>query len=138
MKLTRSPIALMDYGIRAVRILSISNDQQVFALYVIDGRPIKQFNNPLKPIYDAPYSWSSTLHMPTAYTLCRSFHSRMLSALLSQDPPFTVKARKEANSDRAPLVQEFMTYVVNDWVNDNTGYEEVMDRWIWAWVELQE
>lgn len=93
-----------------------------------------EFEEFIEPIYQPAMSWSSTMHMPIAYTLCRTFHSRMLSALLGFDPPFTTAARKEANSDRAPLIQELMRYAHKDWANDNKGLEEVLDRWLWAWV----
>jgi hypothetical protein len=93
-----------------------------------------EFEEFVEPIYDAPYNWSSTLHLPIAYTLCRTFHSRMNSALLNFDPPFTVEARQEANSDRAPLVQELMGYAFKDWANKYQGVHEVLDRWIWSWV----
>lgn len=93
-----------------------------------------EFEEFVEPIYDAPYSWSSTIHLPVSYTLCRTFHSRMNSALLNFDPPFTVEARKEANSDRAPLVQSLMAYAFKDWANKYQGVHEVLDRWIWSWV----
>jgi hypothetical protein len=95
---------------------------------------LQEFEEFIEPIYDAPYSWSSTLHLPVAYTICRTFHSRMNAALMSQDPPFTVMARKEANMDRAPLVQDLMRYSTKEWANEHTGIEEVVDRWIWNWV----
>lgn len=95
---------------------------------------LKEVEEFVEPIYSAPYDWSSVLHMPISYTLCRTFHSRMNAALLSMDPPFTVQARKEANSDRAPLIQELMRYTTKSWANDNKGYEEAIDRWIWSWV----
>lgn len=95
---------------------------------------LSEFEEFVKPIYPAPYAWSSTLHLPIAYTLCRTFHSRMNAALLNMDPPFTVVARKEANSDRAPLVQEVMRYATKEWANEYKGIDEILDRWIWAWV----
>lgn len=95
---------------------------------------MKEVDEFVDPLYPAPYSWSSTLHMPVAYTLCRTFHSRMFSALFSFDPPFTVNPRKEANSEAAPLVQDVMRYALKDWANSYRGIEETCDRWIWQWV----
>lgn len=95
---------------------------------------LQEFEEFVRPIYDAPYGWSSTLHMPIAYTLCRTFHSRMMAALFSMDPPFTTVSRKEANSDRAPLIQELLRYTTKEWANENRGIEEPCDRWIWNWV----
>lgn len=95
---------------------------------------LQEFEEYISPIYQGAYSWSSTLHLPVAYTICRSFHSRMLSTLMNFDPPFTVTARKEANSDRAPLIQEFLRYTIKDWANEYKGIDEVLDRWLWNWV----
>lgn len=95
---------------------------------------LNEFEEFLEPITEAPYSWSSVLHLPIAYTLCRTFHSRMNAAILSMDPPFTAIARKEANTDRAPLVQELMQYAFKDWSNCYKGMEDVIDKWIWQWV----
>lgn len=95
---------------------------------------LREFEEFVEPIYDAPYAWSSTLHLPIAYTICRTFHSRMNAALTNMDPPFTVLARKEANSDRAPLVQDLMRYAINEWANEHKGIEDALDRWIWSWV----
>lgn len=96
----------------------------------------KEVDEFIKPIYPAPYAWSSTIHMPVSYTLCRTFHSRMMSALFSFDPPFTVNPRKEANSDAAPMVQDLMQYAVKDWANCYKGIEETCDRWLWQWVTV--
>jgi len=95
---------------------------------------LQEFEEFIAPIYQGAYAWSSTMHLPVAYTICRSFHSRMLSTLVNFDPPFTVTARKEANSDRAPLVQEFLRYAVKDWANEHKGIEDVLDKWVWNWV----
>lgn len=93
-----------------------------------------EFEEFIQPIYEAPYGWSSTLHLPVAYTLCRTFHSRMNSAIMTMDPPFTVMARKEANSDRAPLVQELMRYTIKDWANNNRGIDKAMEDALWSCV----
>jgi hypothetical protein len=95
---------------------------------------LSEFEEFVEPITKAPYAWSSTLHLPIAYTICRTFHSRMNAALFSMDPPFTMVARKEANSDRAPFVQELMKYAVKDWANCYKGIDGVADEWIWKWV----
>lgn len=95
---------------------------------------VQEFEEFITPIYEGAYSWSSTMHLPITYTICRTFHSRMLATLLNFDPPFTVTARKEANSDRAPLVQDLMRYVIKDLANEYKGVDEVLDRWVWNWV----
>lgn len=95
---------------------------------------LDEFDEFIEPIHDTATDWSSNLHMPVALTICKTFHARMMAAVMGMDPPFTVAARQAANSDRAPLVQELMRYAVKDWSNEYKGIEEEMDKWIWAWV----
>lgn len=95
---------------------------------------METFDEFIEPIYDATNDWSSTLHLPTVLTVCKTFHARFLAALLSIDPPFTVKSRQSANVDRAALIQELMRYLLASWVNKYQGIEEVADAWLWSWV----
>lgn len=87
----------------------------------------------LNPIYKPALDWSSTIHLPTILTVAKSFQARMYTALLGIDPPFTVRARKAANVDRAILVEELMRYTLRDWCNENQGIEDAVDRWLWDW-----
>lgn len=93
-----------------------------------------QIDEFIEPIYDATNDWSSTLHLPITYTVCKTYHARMLAALLGIDPPFTVKSRQAANSDRALLIQELMRYTLQSWINKHQGIEDVIDAWLWSWV----
>jgi hypothetical protein len=123
----------MEVGQLVAELWHVGNSNRQEWLHV-QNKLLQEFEEFMAPIYSAPYAWSSTLHLPVSYTICRTFHSRMNSALLSMDPPFTVVARKEANSDRAPLVQEVMRYAFKDWANCYKGVEEPIDSWIWRWV----
>ncbi len=95
---------------------------------------LSEYDEFLEPIYSATQAWSSTLHLPIALTVAKTFHARFLSALLSVDPPFTVKARQAANEERAMLIQDLMRYTLQSWVNEYQGIDEVADGWIWNWV----
>lgn len=88
----------------------------------------------VEPIYPQALDWSSTLHLPTILTVCKTYHARMYSALMSIDPPFSVRARKGENADRAMLVEELLRYTLRDWCNKGEGVEHAVDRWIWEWV----
>lgn len=88
----------------------------------------------VKPIYKASTTWGSSLHLPTTLTIARTYHARMQSALIGTNPPFTAKALKGANADRAMLVQELMGYTLNNWVNDYTGIGQFVDDWLWSWI----
>jgi hypothetical protein len=95
---------------------------------------LAEYDEFIYPIYDSSQEWSSTLHLPVALTHAKTYHARFLAALLGVDPPFTVKARQEANVDRGYLIQELMRYTLNSWCNEYQGVEEAADAWLWSWV----
>ena len=88
----------------------------------------------INPIHEAATDWSSNLHLPTTVTVCKTYHARMYQALLGIDPPFTMKARQAHNVERAELITELMRYTLREWVNENAGIDEAVDRWLWDWV----
>lgn len=98
------------------------------------NRYLQEVDEFINPIYPQALDWSANLHLPTILTVCKTFHARMLAALIDVDPPFTVRSRKAANGDRAMLVEELMRYTLKDWCNENQGVEEQLDRWVWNWV----
>lgn len=87
----------------------------------------------IEPIYQPALEWSSTIHLPTILTIGKTYHARMHAALMSVDPPFTVRARKGAQADRAMLIEELMRYTLRDWCNEHDGVENEVDRWLWDW-----
>lgn len=95
---------------------------------------LAEYDEFIDPIYTATEDWSSTLHLPIALTVAKTYHARMNAALLGIDPPFTVKARQGANQDRSVYIQELMRYILKDYINNYQGMEEVVDRWLWNWV----
>jgi hypothetical protein len=95
---------------------------------------LQEIDEFINPIYQASMDWSSTLHLPVILTVCKTYHARMYAALMSVDPPFVVRARKAANTDRALLVEEIMRYTLRDWCNKYDGVEDQVDRWLWDWV----
>ena len=92
-----------------------------------------QFDEWIDPIYEPAQDWNSVLHLPTIFTVIKTYHARMLSALLSVDPFFVTKARTEAKVDQEAVVQDLMRYTFKDWVNENQGIDETFDRWLWDW-----
>lgn len=98
------------------------------------NRYLQEVDEFINPIYSQALEWSSNLHLPTILTVCKTFHARMLSALVDVDPPFTVRSRTAANLDRAMLIEELMRYTLRDWCNENQGVEEQLDRWVWNWI----
>lgn len=80
------------------------------------------------------FEGSSNLHLPTLFTVAKTFHARFLQALLAIDPPFFIKARTEAFVDRVPLINDVMRYAMNDWANRGLGVEDALDKWLWSWI----
>lgn len=95
---------------------------------------LKEFDEFIEPIYTSSQEWMSTLHLPITFTICKTYHARFLAALLSIDPPFSVKARQAAWEERVPVVQDTMRYALFTWMNFYKGIEEVLDQWLWRWV----
>lgn len=86
----------------------------------------------MEPIYRAPQEWMSDLHLPVSLIIAKTFHARMFSALMGNDPQ--VRARKEANVERAEMVEDLMSYAVKDWANNYAGIHDTMDDFVWEWV----
>jgi len=83
---------------------------------------------------EGAFTGASTLHLPIPLIVCKTVHARFLQAILGIDPYFTVKSRTAALTDRAPAIQELMSYTLKDWVNYYTGIDEALDAWLWDWV----
>lgn len=83
---------------------------------------------------EGPFQHSSSLHIPMPLIVAKTLHARFLQAILNQDPPFSLKARQEANSERAELVQNVLNYTIKEWANFNNGADEAIDLWIWDWI----
>lgn len=123
----------MEAGSRAVEVWNSVNSRR--ANWLERQRVLLQeYDEFYEDIYDKTQEWSSALHLPVALTHAKTYHARFLAALLGIDPPFTVKARQEANQDRGFLIQELMRYTLASWCNENQGIEEEVDAWLWAWV----
>lgn len=98
------------------------------------SRFLEEVDEFVEPIYDSSLEWGSVLHLPTILTACKAYHARMYAALLSIDPPFTVRGRQAAYADRAMLVEQLMRYTLKDWANNHDGVEHEVDRWLWDWI----
>jgi hypothetical protein len=94
----------------------------------------KEVDEFLDPIYEAPMSWSSTLHYPVILTIGKAYHARMYSAITAVEPAFTVRARREATVEQAVGVQQLMGYTTKDWMNYYEGIDEELDQWCWNWI----
>lgn len=79
------------------------------------------------------FGGQSALHLPTSFTICKTYHARFMSAILDVDPPFSIKARREDGTDRVQVAEDLIRYALLSWANNNRGIEEVFDSWIWNW-----
>jgi hypothetical protein len=95
-------------------------------------RLLTEIDEFINPIYVKPQEWMSDLHLPVTFTICKTFHARMLAAI-SQDTNVMVKSRQEANSERAPMIQDLMRYTEKDWANNYQGIEDEKDKFVWEW-----
>ena len=85
---------------------------------------------------EGPFAGSSNLHLPMPLIVIKTLHARFLQAVLGVDPPFSLRARAEAFTDRAPLISDMMRYALNSWAKHYRGIEEVMDKWLWSWISV--
>jgi hypothetical protein len=81
-----------------------------------------------------PWANASNLHLPVTLTACRAVHARMYAALMSVQPPFSVKPIDEASSIAVPLVEGVLAYALREWMNYRDGCAEMVDMWIWNWI----
>jgi hypothetical protein len=81
-----------------------------------------------------PWANSSNLHLPITLTACRAVHARMFAALMSVQPPFTIKPLDEAATVAVPLVEGVMSYTLREWLNYRDGCAEMVDMWLWNWI----
>jgi hypothetical protein len=79
------------------------------------------------------FEGSSQLHLPMAFTVCKTAHARFMQALW-QDPPLHTKADNEASIERVPVVQDTMRYYLMKGANYNAGCRRTVDMWVWDWI----
>lgn len=79
---------------------------------------------------EGPFAGSSNLHIPLSLSVLKTYHARMMEALLL-DNGVNTKARNHASIDRVPLVQDTMIYALQRWSNHGDGVEAEVDDWIW-------
>jgi hypothetical protein len=89
-----------------------------------------------QPLYKAPLPWSSTLHYPVALTVCKTYHARIFAATWDMDEKCMAKARKSANQDSVPVVNDLMHYTLTDWANYGRGIEREIDSGLDTWIKF--
>lgn len=75
------------------------------------------------------FEGGSNLHIPMPMTVCKTVHARFMQALLSGDP--TVRPRNEASVASSQMVQDLLSYTLNEWANWRRGITGVIDSWLW-------
>lgn len=89
------------------------------------------WDNFVEPATDGPFDQSSNLHLPMGFIVVKTYHARMLQALLGSEP--MVLPRRADALDKAPTVSAIMKYAMKDWANHRMGVEEVKDTYVWDW-----
>lgn len=90
----------------------------------------------MDPIYNKPQEWMSNLHIPITFMVAKVFHARMFQAVFGGPEPVQVNAEKEANLNRAKMIQQLMLYTVKRWANKYKGIANVLDTHVWEWCTL--
>ena len=83
--------------------------------------------------FNMDYDGTSNIHLPLPMIVLKTFHARMIQALLAVDPPFSVRAMQEAYQDDVDMVYGLMSWTLKEWCNYNDGVDRVADRWLWNW-----
>lgn len=122
----------LDVGYKVVNMWHTANADRAEWIQR-QAKYLQEIDEFIEPIYAPALDWSSTLHLPTILTVLKTFHARMLTALTGLDPIFSIKGRREDSADRAMLVGDLLRYTLKDWINENQGVDEVLDRWVWDW-----
>lgn len=81
---------------------------------------------------DGPFEQSSNLHIPMPFIVAKTYHARLLSALLALDP--VTQARRADGVEKARVVSDVMRYTLNDWANHHQGTEQPLDAWVWDYI----
>jgi hypothetical protein len=123
----------MGEGRRTVEIWNAENANRHGHL-VKQTALLKESEEFIDSIYNKSQEWMSDLHYPVILSACKTFHARFLSALLSIDPPFSIKARTAAYESQVPVIQDVLRFSLFSWINYYKGCEEILDQWIWRWV----
>lgn len=123
----------MNVSMKVVEMWNSANADRAEQLKRQDAY-LEELEEFIEPIYTPALDWSSTIHLPTILTVCKTYHARFFAALWGVDPPFVCRSRTAANVDRAMLVEELMRYTLRDWCNEYDGVEPELDRWLWYWI----
>jgi hypothetical protein len=73
---------------------------------------------------------SSNLHIPMPHIVSKAYVARFMEAIWNIDPPFSLKARRADMTDKQPLLEDFMRYVIYHWANHYKGLEEAVEHWV--------
>lgn len=78
-----------------------------------------------------PWENSSNFNVPITLFYGKAIHARLWQIFGDGNQFFGVKARKEAFMDREIQIQDFMSFVLNDYANGKQGTRDVFDEILW-------
>jgi len=94
---------------------------------------LNDYDEFLESTSDGPFNGASTLHIPMPFIVIKTFHARMLQALLADDFQHQVKARHEGSVDNEQAVADTIRYYLKDHANEYEGVYDALDSWVWNW-----
>lgn len=95
---------------------------------------LSDYDEFLESTSDGPFNGASTLHIPMPFIVIKTFHARMLQALLADDFQYQVKARNEGSVDNEQMVNDTIRYYLKDHCNEYEGVYDALDEWVWSWA----
>jgi len=95
---------------------------------------LSSWDEHLEATAEGAWNHASTLHIPMPLTIAKTMHARFYEAVMSLEPLFRLKPRREDAVGRSQLVSDIMHYGLTDWCNDFQGIGPTMDKWIWRWL----
>ncbi len=92
----------------------------------------KDWDNFIDVTVAGPFEQSSNLHLPLSFIVAKTYHARMLQAVLSNPP--SARARRADSVERAATVSALINYTIHEWANEYKGIQETIDIWLWDWI----
>lgn len=77
-----------------------------------------------------PWDNQSRIRIPMTFINIKAAHARMWQLFGDIQNFFTAEARKEVFEDKEMAVKQFMTFVIESWVNFKTGMKDTFDDWL--------
>lgn len=83
---------------------------------------------------DKAWDGAHDVHIPIVFEKIKAMHARIYQAVLGMDPIFALKPRSIVAEKQRYEKEQLLHYVVKDYANEGSGWEQVIDMDIWNFV----